>query len=239
VVRDEAVLRWVERFRFVTAELVAERFGVSVQRANARLRRLERVGLLASRQRHACEARAVFVTARGAQLLGAPRRRAPRVDVQREHELAIVAMVIELETSRLDCRVLTDRECRRLRRPNGGRYGVDAFGHDGHGQHWPDLVVETAWGRRYALEVELSVKAPRRLQRIIDAYLQGVTYDAVHYLVRDPALARRLRAFAKRAEAGRLDWLETTWPALRIEPLPGTSREVARLIHLADAERAA
>jgi len=75
--KDEAVLRWVERFRFVTGELVARRFGFTWQRANARLRRLERLGLLGGEQQHVCEARAVFVTGRGATVLGVGRRRAP------------------------------------------------------------------------------------------------------------------------------------------------------------------
>jgi predicted ArsR family transcriptional regulator len=44
--RDVAVMAWVGRFRFVTAEAVAERFGVSVQAARGRVRRLERVGLV-------------------------------------------------------------------------------------------------------------------------------------------------------------------------------------------------
>src|SRR4051812_36040877 len=42
--RDLEVLRWVARFRFVTGRAVAERFGVSLQRSNARLRRLEPLG---------------------------------------------------------------------------------------------------------------------------------------------------------------------------------------------------
>ena len=135
--KDEAVLRWVERFRFVTAELVARRFGVSCQRANARLRRLEKVGLVGSEQRHVCEARAVFVTGRGATVLGVPRRRPPRTGVQREHELAIVALAIEVELAGAWARVLTDRECRRAERREGVEYSLrgDAVPRDR--RHWP------------------------------------------------------------------------------------------------------
>jgi len=39
--RDREVLLWIARFRFVTAEALAQRFGVSHQRMNARLRRFE------------------------------------------------------------------------------------------------------------------------------------------------------------------------------------------------------
>ena len=46
--RDLEVVAWVARFRFVTAELLARRLVVSVQRANARVRRLEHAGLVVS-----------------------------------------------------------------------------------------------------------------------------------------------------------------------------------------------
>jgi hypothetical protein len=62
--RDMELLGWVERFRFVTPEQIATRFGVSWQRANARVRRLERVGLLGTERSHVSQPRAVFVTGR-------------------------------------------------------------------------------------------------------------------------------------------------------------------------------
>jgi hypothetical protein len=44
--RDREWLRWIGRFRFVTADLLALRFGVSVQQARNRVRRLARDGLV-------------------------------------------------------------------------------------------------------------------------------------------------------------------------------------------------
>ncbi|MDP9441379.1 MAG: hypothetical protein M3P34_04200, partial [Actinomycetota bacterium] len=44
--RDVEVLAWAGRFRFVTGQAIAWRFGMSWQHANARVRRLERLGLL-------------------------------------------------------------------------------------------------------------------------------------------------------------------------------------------------
>ncbi len=84
--RDLEVLAWVGRFRFVTAEALAERFEVSWQQANARVRRLAGLKLLGVERQHVSQPRAVFLTARGHELLGWERRRAPRPDVQREHE---------------------------------------------------------------------------------------------------------------------------------------------------------
>src|SRR4051794_26653056 len=42
--RDVELLWWISRFRFVSADLVAGRFGISVQRSRARLRRVGGVG---------------------------------------------------------------------------------------------------------------------------------------------------------------------------------------------------
>src|SRR5687768_194238 len=87
--RDLEVLAWVGRFRFVTPRALAVRFGVSWQQANARVRRLERLGLLGCERQHVSQAQAVFLTGKGHELLGWPRRRAPRAETHREHEAAI------------------------------------------------------------------------------------------------------------------------------------------------------
>jgi len=87
------LMAWVGRFRFVTAQAIAKRFGVSWQQANSRVRRLARLGIFGTERQHVSQPRAVFLTGRGHDLLGWPRRRAPRTDPQREHEAAIVHLV--------------------------------------------------------------------------------------------------------------------------------------------------
>jgi hypothetical protein len=191
------------------------------------LRRLERLGLLGGEQQHVCEARAVFVAGRGATVLGVGRRRAPRPAVQREHELAIVALVVDLERRRTDLRVLSERECRRRERAGLGAFSVEGAGGRGDRRHWPDAVIELPWGVRVAVEVELSAKAPERLSRVIEAHVAGSPYSAVHYLVAEPALARRLRALGNET-AERFAWMADERTELVVEPLP------AAPVHLAD-----
>jgi hypothetical protein len=74
--RDVEVLARIARFRFVTPQAITERFGVSWQQANARVRRLRRVGLVGCQRQHVSQPQAVFVTGRGHELLGGERRRA-------------------------------------------------------------------------------------------------------------------------------------------------------------------
>src|SRR4051794_21101919 len=95
--RDVELLWWISRFRFVSADLVAVRFGISVQRSRARLRRLEALGLLGSWRSHVSEHKAVWITRKGCALLGQPRRRPPQPTVARDHEDTIVMTVAGLE----------------------------------------------------------------------------------------------------------------------------------------------
>ena len=200
--RDVELLVWVGRFRFVTALAISRRFGVSWQRANARVRRLERLGLLGCERAHVSEARAVFLTGRGHELLGWPRRRAPRAQTHREHEEAIVWLVTELERDAdVATVVLTERECRQAEA--GGalpRYSVDVHGGEGRDKRrWPDVVVESPQGRR-AIEIEFAPKGTARLRAIVGAY-SASPYDEAVFMVKSAALGRRIRSLRPRPSA--------------------------------------
>jgi DNA-binding transcriptional ArsR family regulator len=193
--RDEELLRWIARFRFVTADVLAYRFDVSTRRVNARLARLAEAGLVTLHREHVSEPRAVFVTARGAAAVGAARRRAPRPDTHRTHELAIVwlAARTELATAgRTDLRVVTEREARSLEAAGSRRYSADiAKVSDQQERRWPDLVLESST-RRVAVEIELAPKGATRLRGIVEGYAAAPWFDEVRFLVRDERLARRL-----------------------------------------------
>ena len=201
--RDADVLAWIGRFRFVTAQAIGERFGVSWQQANARVRRLERLGFLGCHE-----------------LLGWPRRRAPRAQVQREHEAAIVFLVCELERQEPDARVLTERECRRREADDRTRpYSVDV--HEAGRRpvrRWPDVVFETDAGR-CAYEIEFAPKGTARLKRIVEAYETRAEYERVVFMVKSASLGRRIQKLAgtdqrlvvmldlKRAEVRVVPWI--------------------------------
>lgn len=215
--RDVEVLAWIGRFRFVTPEAIAARFGVSWQRANARVRRLQRVGLVGCEREHVSQPRAVFLTARAHELLGQPRRRPPRAQVQREHEAAIVWLVTQLEREAAGgVRVLTERECRRLEAADEQRlYSAEL---DDGARRWADVVVESG-GRRRALEIEFAPKGTARLSRIIAAW-QHSTYDDVFFFVRSAALGRRIRSVIPQPlvlHAGPM----TRTARVRVQPWPG------------------
>ena len=61
------MLEWIARFRFVTSEILADRFDLSPQGVDARLRRLEQAGLIAREPNRLTQPRVVYVTGRGAR----------------------------------------------------------------------------------------------------------------------------------------------------------------------------
>jgi hypothetical protein len=185
--RDVEVLVWVARFRSVTAQTTATRFGRSLQRTRARLRRLTADGLVQAHRSTGAEPLVYFVTHRGRVALDLPPRKPPRPDAHRRHELAIVRLVALLEKS--GSRVLTERECRWMEAAGdrGRRYSVDTS----NGRRWPDAVLEAPDGRRLALEIEFAPKPTARLRTIARGYLAG-DFDAVRVLVESPALAGRI-----------------------------------------------
>ena len=225
--RDREIVEWIARFRFVTAEVLAGRFGLSPQRVNARLRRLEAAGIV---RREACgrgEARAVFVTASGARRLDLPVRRAPRTDAQRLHELAIARLASELELESDDAtdprtRVLTEREQRTAERVGTGRFHVDLKpGGRGDRERWADLVVLTP-ARTVAIELELSMKAPDRLRRIVAGYAAAHHFDEVQFLAGTAPIAARLAKLTTAAShpSALAELLDLSGPTLSVLAWP-------------------
>ena len=204
--RDRQWLAWIGRFRFVTAELLAQRFGVTVQRARARLRRLADAGLVSLHRGHLGEPYVAVLTPHGAHELGYPRRqRDPRPDLHRAHELAIVQLVCELELAGgPDATVLTERDCRRLHASGQAEHCVSVIDQHGHhGDRWPDVVVPTPRGT-VAFEIELAPKHSARLASIIRGYLVSDLAE-VRFLLASPTLARRLLTVARSERLALLD----------------------------------
>jgi hypothetical protein len=232
--RDIDVLRFAGRFRFVTDELLAERFEVSRQQMNLRIRRLAAAGLL-QRTGGPAQPRLASLTRKGARAIDLPLRRAPRTDAQREHELALVWLVIQLERGG-DVPVRTERECR-MSESGERRYSVDLT-KVGRGaeRRWPDLVLDGE-RRRSAIELELSAKGTTRLASIVAAYATSSTFDEVVFLAADVptarALARSVEAATPRAIIG--DTVGRPAVAVRVVPWIGLAGEQARLVARAAA----
>jgi hypothetical protein len=210
----------------VTAELAGDRFDVSREKAALRLRRLVDAG---HAERHATlSQRHLFsITARGADALRLPRRRPPRTDANREHELALVWLCTRLEREAGGA-VLTEREIRQRENAGLARYSVEVREPGGSpAKRWPDLVVE-ADDRLIAVELERAAKGKTRLQRIVSAFADADLYDEVRFIATTPSVAARLARCAGRATLRLPPELlrHRHVTALTDEPWPGAAADI-------------
>jgi hypothetical protein len=118
------------------------------------------------------------------------------------HLTACAVVAAALERRYPDHRVLGERELRRDERELGVPVASARMGAGLHGEplHRPDLVLwpdEPAAGLPVAVEVELTIKAPRRLTDICRAWARCRAVAGVLYIV--PAEVRRAleRAIAR------------------------------------------
>lgn len=183
------LLRWTASLGAITADALALRRGTSARSARAALAAACRRSEL-DRSEPLNGRPALFtLTPRGARSIGLAGLRRCRVgDATASHLIACAWVAAALERCYPDQRVVGERELRRAERDQrcvlasarllGARAERDRL-------HRPDLVLSPAngAGRPVAVEVELSVKEPRRLCEICRAWRRCREVAGVIYLV--------------------------------------------------------
>ncbi|HEY3864868.1 MAG TPA: hypothetical protein VGL54_02135 [Solirubrobacteraceae bacterium] len=211
-----AIVQWTARIGAVTAEALADRLDVNVPSARGRLQALLKAGWI-SRERPLAEQPALYTATRAGLRVAALRGLDPcRVSASNAHHLIVCAQVAAaLERCYPDHAVLGERELRRDERERGvalasAHLGIAPDG--GPLLHRPDLVLwprdtedteddGDAAGLPVAVEVELTVKAPRRLADICRAWARCRCVTGVLYLA--PTEVRRaLERALDKVEAG-------------------------------------
>jgi hypothetical protein len=203
-----AMVRWTAGLGAVTAEAIAYRRQISLVAARARLRRAVAERMLSvSRPLHRRPA-LYAVTSAGMRACGC------RLDGCRvspscaQHLIACAALAAGLERSYPTHVLSGERELRLQERERGERIASALLlpGQAGKGLiHRPDLVLWPRAGEACALplaiEVELTVKAPRRLLAICRAWARCELVGGVLYLAA-PEVQAPLRRAIERANAG-------------------------------------
>ncbi|MGO8904368.1 MAG: hypothetical protein ACLQMH_01930 [Solirubrobacteraceae bacterium] len=203
-----AMLRWTAHIGAITAEALAAREGGSVASARSRLLVAVRAGML-MRQRPLVGQPALYTITRAGLRACGPRRLDPcRVTPSNAMHLIVCAEVAAtLEGCYPDHRVLGERELRRDERECGAVLASALMSAASFGRpllHRPDLVL---WPRDrddqlpVAVEVELTVKGPRRLADICLAWARCRCVAGVLYLVAPEVEGALARAVA-RSNAG-------------------------------------
>ena len=187
---DRAILGWLASLGAASADDVAAACGLSSRRAASRLRELEAERLSSSQRLLHGEPALHVLTRRGLGVAGRTELEPTRISVSSFAHLAAVSRVAA--ALQLAGRTVGgEHELRALERANGGALASAAVGIAPDGStawHRPDLVC---WDGRLpqAIEVELTVKAPKRLRAIVRGWARSRLIDRVVYYAA-PAAAR-------------------------------------------------
>jgi hypothetical protein len=229
------LLRWTARMGAVTCESLALRRRASVASAQAMLSAAARAKQLA-RHRPLADRPALYTITRlglrTAALEGVEPCRVSAASAQ--HMIACAHVAAALECRYPGQLVIGERELRKREREAGAALAsvvLRRVGEYGPLMHRPDLVMLPRSGpprRPVAVEVELTIKAPRRLAEICRAWTRSRHVDGVLYFA-PPAVERALDRAIGVARAGEcvvvvpLDSLCSELPVRARRPSPERS----------------
>ncbi len=170
--------------------------------ANRRLRGLAKLGLVNRRRIFEGLPAACWITRTGLGVIGS-RLPPPEPDLKEyRHDVGLAWLWLAARDGALGhtSAIVSERTMRSADRRGpapGVRYGIGVG--PGARVHYPDLLLEAASGHRIAVELELTGKGARRLDRIMLGYAGDPRIDAVLYLCPPGQLGSRVQAAARRA----------------------------------------
>ncbi len=208
-----ALLRWTVRLGVVTADALAEHGGWTLASARSRLQAAESKGLLCSQRLLAGRPALYSATRSGLRGSGLHGFEPCRVSVAgAPHAIECARVAAALEHAYPDHNVMGERELRRDEREAATALASASLGRGPGGApllHRPDLVLWPQHGSSdeqlpVAVEVELTVKAPRRLLEICRAWARCRCVAGTLYLVARDVERPLARAIAEAHAAGRI-----------------------------------
>jgi hypothetical protein len=199
--RDIEILAWIGRHGVVTPAQVARHFftredgAVGLWAAYRRLRKLEQLAVIRQDRTFWREANVLRLTGAGARLADIDVGPARLVLAEVKHTLAVVDLVDALlEQSPKGTEVRTERELRIERR----RELTQGARNPGRGRV-PDALFISPKGATVAVELDLTPKRARDLERILIAYLQE-RYDQIIWYVM-PRQVDKLKEIVRKQRA--------------------------------------
>jgi hypothetical protein len=184
--RDAEIVDWVGRLGAAGAEHVMARFEMGRSWVYARLASLVADGLLEQKQLLHRQPGLYVATSEGLRWRGLQRLGVHRLSVGGfEHARQVASAAAALHGALLEWTILSERELRVVESECGELIASARLGELPGGRpalHRPDLALISPERRVLAVEIELSVKAPRRLQAICRGYARARHISQVYYL---------------------------------------------------------
>ena len=206
--RTMEAVRWAAELGAISPDALAIRWQVSTSSARGVLRSAEQAGMVAAARPLHGRPALYAVTARGLRATDTRELGTGRVSASNAaHLMAVARVAATLERRHGDHRVQGERGLRRDERAAGralasARLGTAPDG--GPALHRADLTLwprPESGGGPVAIEVELTIKAPRRLVAICRAWARCALVDAVIYYA-PPDARRAVRRAIEQARAG-------------------------------------
>ncbi len=197
--RDRDIAGWIALHGAAGAVHVMRRFGLGRSQAHLRLGVLARVGLLERRMLLYQRPALYIATRQGLRWTRLSRLGVCRVSPAGfEHAYQVASVAAELHGLLAGWEVLGEREIRDIERMGESLLGSCRVGEYGAEPrlHRPDLALRGG-GRLVVVEVELSLKAPRRLLAICTGWARARHVSHTYYLAAPdvaPAVARAIHA---------------------------------------------
>jgi hypothetical protein len=208
-----ALLRWTVRLGAVTADALAVHAGSTLASARARLHSAESKGLVRSQRLLAGRPALFTATRAGLRAAGLQGFEPCRVSVANApHAIECARVAATLERAYPDHHVMGERELRRDEREATTPLASALLGRGPGGRpllHRPDVVLWPQDARSnerlpVAVEVELTIKAPRRLLEICRAWARCRCVAGTLYLVAADVERPLARAIAQAQAGGRI-----------------------------------
>jgi hypothetical protein len=199
--KDAEIVDWIGRIGAAGAEHVMARFDMGRSWCYARLRILVADGLLVQRTLLYRQPGLYLATAEGLRWQGLQRLGVYRVGPGGfQHAREVASTAVAIHRGLPAWAVWSERQIRAAESDRGEAVVSAKLGELPGGRpalHRPDLALISPASRLLAVEVELSVKAPRRLAAICRGYARARHIDHVYYLLAPPAARALRRAVAE------------------------------------------
>jgi hypothetical protein len=206
--KDAEIVSWIGCLGAAGAEHVMARFGMGRSWAYARLSGLVVGGLLEQRTLLYRQPGLYLATAEGLRWRGLERLGVYRVGPGGFlHAQEVASAAVALHRALPGWEVHSEREIRVQEADAGELVASVSLGELPGGRsalHRPDLALLSPGGRVAAVEVDLSVKAPRRLAAICRGWARARHISAVYYLAPPPAARAVERAVAETRSEDRI-----------------------------------
>lgn len=211
--RDWQVVHWIGRIGVVTIEQVQARFGLGRTVAYRRVAACVDGGMLERVETLRGVPALIRTTRRGLRYTGLRLGVAQAPLELIGHWIACGAVAVELEREFGPHTVRSEREVRPLEAAHGGPIASAIVGENPDGSrrlHRADLAV--LGERVVAVEVELTPKAPRRLEAIVRGWRRARWVDSTRYYVPEGGTRRGVeRAIAAVHAGGQVEVVPIDW----------------------------